>query len=1065
MYIAQQEAREAFENIVARYDHMDYYSANPPNAPRAPQIMIPESAIQAAVGQPGLERRREYLRKAMECLKATFERRRQDWLQAPRPERVPEFESEEKWRSGVEGWRQRRMDAQSGDVLCEIELGLARRAVQKYLVSYVSGQGHGDINRVIRAAAGLRQHFLETPMADLVDEYLPVVIGSIDPYASVRGAHGGAGSADSAAVPPPASDAESQGGPFTATLPGGVTVELLGVSYHPSEGQPWWRPDGTALPEPFCHGVDNPQHLVSEGYVFVTKVVGGPLPGDGKTMTGRVRFWPAVESEAAIPLNDLGRHMTGGYAATISGLFPAGTAAVDLTAELRVDGKSLGQALFRNVSLRPGHRTDVEVVVEPGGEGQGEHLSPSVSSADPDVLTFGPVIERVVNDDNADKDMFIDLDYGRLSSPPEDLRGKGAEAQLAWCRKKWVDAVADCAASVRGLAGFDMLVVPIPNATWRAWPDEVPGLRELLELRREESAPLPARRRPVLMSAKGELPATFVFGTREGGMGILQIVGFTEEPPGVKIRYKMVGYGGRLEARRSLLRQRLHALWVAIASCKLVHDGAYPPELSVLEEEGILEEDWPLEEFSPWGHQVQYRIPESDDPDEVILYHWPPFSGGTWLLFQDVGMEWVLVEEDGSLVNPRTGRTIRKGTQELQALVEDFFRHNFRDITARETLEWGEPQVHADGNRSIRYKFRATIWGKDVMTMNQVFTFSPDGQFVSVEDVAGYPQKVSGPGTAQPETGEVARLPIRTYAVDKSVSDFPEDEDLSTPEAAYATINRLSSTGDESFWGRLSEKRLRGRMPSGGEPRPVPETWKQALLNARILLVQVCADEFAAVSAHLPGETIRNPIDVRYLKLEDGRWLNAGNDRVNTVEQSKTKFARLCLGEGYGAVPAAEAPAGQAPSSGPFGPVIERVLLDANRRAACFIDLETGRVLSAPTDADVLRQVGSGPESKLAWVRSYGVDAAGQVLEGKMTLAGLDLILVPVAVERWDSTTAAFLFENQVLAIGAPGMFTPVTPSDELPATYGFKTREGGMGILQIVGFTEEPKGVKIRYK
>ena len=33
------------------------------------------------------------------------------------------------------------------------------------------------------------------------------------------------------------------------------------------------------------------------------------------------------------------------------------------------------------------------------------------------------------------------------------------------------------------------------------------------------------------------------------------------------------------------------------------------------------------------------------------------------------------------------------------------------------------------------------------------------------------------------------------------------------------------------------------------------------------------------------------------------------------------------------------------------------------------------------------------------------------------------------------------------------------------PATWLFKTREGGMGLVQITGFTENPRAVKIRYK
>jgi hypothetical protein len=77
----------------------------------------------------------------------------------------------------------------------------------------------------------------------------------------------------------------------------------------------------------------------------------------------------------------------------------------------------------------------------------------------------------------------------------------------------------------------------------------------------------------------------------------------------------------------------------------------------------------------------------------------------------------------------------------LHDWVEDFFHHNYRDITDRKTLEWGEPQTTALGNLSIRYKFEAVIWDKDIMTMNKVFTFTPQGKYVSVNDVEGFPVK------------------------------------------------------------------------------------------------------------------------------------------------------------------------------------------------------------------------------------------------------------------------------------------------------------------------------------
>ncbi len=77
----------------------------------------------------------------------------------------------------------------------------------------------------------------------------------------------------------------------------------------------------------------------------------------------------------------------------------------------------------------------------------------------------------------------------------------------------------------------------------------------------------------------------------------------------------------------------------------------------------------------------------------------------------------------------------------MKELVEDFFSKNFRDVTSRETIEWGKVTKDSAGNSSIRYKYRATIWDKDVTIMNQVFTFDPKGKFVSVKEVKGFPQK------------------------------------------------------------------------------------------------------------------------------------------------------------------------------------------------------------------------------------------------------------------------------------------------------------------------------------
>ena len=43
------------------------------------------------------------------------------------------------------------------------------------------------------------------------------------------------------------STADADKSHFIATMPNGVTVELVGICEHPSEGKQWWRPDGTTL--------------------------------------------------------------------------------------------------------------------------------------------------------------------------------------------------------------------------------------------------------------------------------------------------------------------------------------------------------------------------------------------------------------------------------------------------------------------------------------------------------------------------------------------------------------------------------------------------------------------------------------------------------------------------------------------------------------------------------------------------------------------------------------------------------------------------------------------------
>lgn len=78
----------------------------------------------------------------------------------------------------------------------------------------------------------------------------------------------------------------------------------------------------------------------------------------------------------------------------------------------------------------------------------------------------------------------------------------------------------------------------------------------------------------------------------------------------------------------------------------------------------------------------------------------------------------------------------RVSTEDVQSWVKAFFSRNYRDITSRNTLEWGDVTEDPNGNFSIRYKYRARIWDRETITNHQVFTFDPEGRFLSVEDAS-----------------------------------------------------------------------------------------------------------------------------------------------------------------------------------------------------------------------------------------------------------------------------------------------------------------------------------------
>jgi serine/threonine protein kinase len=124
-----------------------------------------------------------------------------------------------------------------------------------------------------------------------------------------------------------------------------------------------------------------------------------------------------------------------------------------------------------------------------------------------------------------------------------------------------------------------------------------------------------------------------------------------------------------------------------------------------------------------------------------------------------------------------------------------------------------------------------------------------------------------------------------------------------------------------------------------------------------------------------------------------------------------------------------------------FGPVIERTLLLDKDGSAGWLDLDSGK-----------HHHENFPSASITATTNGGLAATPLV------------VIQSVGREQWETLTA----EQVQQAVGGasfPGFTYDTGPSEGLPKVWLFKTFHGAKGILQLTGYTENPRGVKIRYK
>ena len=77
---------------------------------------------------------------------------------------------------------------------------------------------------------------------------------------------------------------------------------------------------------------------------------------------------------------------------------------------------------------------------------------------------------------------------------------------------------------------------------------------------------------------------------------------------------------------------------------------------------------------------------------------------------------------------------------------------------------------------------------------------------------------------------------------------------------------------------------------------------------------------------------------------------------------------------------------------------------------------------------------------------------------------GQRCLFAKVENARWETIKSARVVK-ELLRGGDVRTQAELPNRQAIPATFLFKTRQGGRGVLQVVGFTEDLRGMKLRYK
>jgi hypothetical protein len=149
----------------------------------------------------------------------------------------------------------------------------------------------------------------------------------------------------------------------------------------------------------------------------------------------------------------------------------------------------------------------------------------------------------------------------------------------------------------------------------------------------------------------------------------------------------------------------------------------------------------------------------------------------------------------------------------------------------------------------------------------------------------------------------------------------------------------------------------------------------------------------------------------------------------------------------------ADAPATTAPSE-----AIEQANLEdpLNAQSKCYLDLDTGTTYTHGEDSTDL-------EDSRRWIREHGIDLMCESREPANGLIAYDLRIIPATAGIDHPPQYAAM--NRMFDKVDAEPFAFVSPGQDLPKSYLYRTSDGAMGVLEISAVNSKPSGLSLRYR